>query len=107
MGERIGGSDLSPQVEFTHRNKNAIDQLTLNTLLVGEEGQGKKSEGAKCTGQKGGPCETSRRREWEKCAGQHTKKNRCPDRANRPGEGLFCTVSSLACIERAKEEKYF
>ncbi len=40
MGERIGGSDLSPQVEFTHRNRNAIDQLTLKMVSVGEEGQG-------------------------------------------------------------------
>ncbi len=70
MGERIGGSDLSPQVEFTHRNRNAIDQLTLKMVLVGDGGQGEKSEGAKCTGRKGGSCETGRRREWERCAGQ-------------------------------------
>ena len=46
MGEMIGGSDLSPQVGWWHRNRDAIHQLTLKVVLVGEEGQGGNSEGS-------------------------------------------------------------
>ncbi len=52
--ERIGGSHLSPQVGLRHRNRNTFHQLTLKMLLVGEEWQGKKSEGSKRMGQSGG-----------------------------------------------------
>ena len=54
MGEMIGGLDLSPQVGWWHRNRDAIHQLTLKVLLVGKEGQGKKSKGSKGMGQSGG-----------------------------------------------------
>ena len=37
-----------------HRRRNAIHQLTLKVVLVGEEGQGKKSKGSKGMGQSGG-----------------------------------------------------
>ena len=60
MGERIGGSHLRPLVDWWHRNRDAIHQLTLKMGWVGEGGQGKKSEGSKWMGQKGGSCETSR-----------------------------------------------
>ena len=35
-----------------------------------------------------------------------TKKNRRPDRANRPGEGLLGTETSLACFGSENEGKY-
>ena len=54
MGEMIGGSDLSPQVGWWHRNRDAIHQLTLKVVLVGKEGQGKKSKGSKGMGQSEG-----------------------------------------------------
>ncbi len=54
MGEMIGGLDLSPQVGWLHRNRDAIHQLTLKVVLVGKEGQGKKSKGSKGMGQSGG-----------------------------------------------------
>ena len=60
MVERIGGSHLRPLVVCWYRNSIEIDQLTLKRGWGGEVGQGKKSEGSKRMGQKGGSCETSR-----------------------------------------------
>ena len=54
MGEMIGGSDLSPQVGWWHRNRDAIHQLTLKVVLVGKEGQGKKVRGQKAWDKVGG-----------------------------------------------------
>ncbi len=50
MGEMIGGPHFSAQVGSRHRNRNGIDQLTLKMVLLGEEGQEKKSEGSNCMG---------------------------------------------------------
>ena len=43
MGEMIGGTNLPALVLWWHQRRNAIDQLTLKVVLVGAEGQGKKS----------------------------------------------------------------
>ena len=43
MGEMIGGANLPALVLWWHQRRNAIDQLTLKVVLVGAEGQGKKS----------------------------------------------------------------
>ncbi len=69
---------------------------------MGEGGQGKQSEGSKRMGQKGGPCKTGRRTEWDRCAGQHTKKNRRPDRANRAVRS-FWVLCSLPAFEGQKK----
>ena len=55
MGEVIGGSHLRALVVYRPRNRDGIDQLTLKMGWLGEEEQGKKSEGTIHTGQKGGP----------------------------------------------------
>ena len=54
VGEMIGGANLLAMVICWHQRRNAIDQLTLKVVLVGAEGQGKKSEGSKRMGQSGG-----------------------------------------------------
>ena len=42
-GGDIGGANLPALVLWWHQRRNAIDQLTLKVVLVGAEGQGKKS----------------------------------------------------------------
>ena len=55
MGEVIGGSHLHALVVCWHQSSIGIDQLTLKMGWLGEEEQGKKSEGSIHTGQKEGP----------------------------------------------------
>ena len=54
MGEMIGGSDLSPQVGWWHRNRDAIHQLTLKVVLVGNRGREKKVRGQNAWDKVGG-----------------------------------------------------
>ncbi len=108
MGERIGGSHLLTKVGCQSRNSIAIDHLSLKNGSVGEGGQKNKSKAANNMEQEGGPYRTGRQKEWDRCAGRRTKKNRRPDLPKWAGGGRFPRVPwTSTCIGRAKEEKYW